>query len=281
MSLIDTLLDLVRSEMAKPAPLWHTSNITEADKKQLVAECQQPSTFDPYHTRQAMVSNYINGTLTECTKECTYGRITVIFGEEGAEEDYPWELWGRILRTYGGKKPYRIYVLAHPRERRFPPRGQPIKPEHINGGYTYPCKKNMIMIYRAEDATRVLIHELQHAACLDDHTASVDDQEAETEAWAELIYCAFLSEGSPAKMRNLIRAQSTWMTSQNKEVAKHLRHPTDFPWRYTLAKQAVWERWGILHQNVEIFKATSLRLTLPPSAAQKRRWKVRTTSTVL
>jgi hypothetical protein len=118
---------------------------------------------------------------------------------------------------------------------------------------------------------------------LDDHSASVDDQEAETEAWAELIYGAFMSEGSKSRMTKWVHDQSSWICAQNKEVAKHLRQPMDFPWRYTIGKQAVWERWGILSEEsvASLPRVTSLRLTMPPSAAQKRHWGVRLTSTAL
>ena len=37
-------------------------------------------------------------------------------------------------------------------------------------------------IYKAEDATRVLIHELMHSSCADNHENGIDIVEAETEA---------------------------------------------------------------------------------------------------
>ena len=280
MSLIGTLLDLVKKEMARPAPVWSSSSITHVEKRMLQRECQEPSPFDPYETRRVMMNSF--DTLTVITKECPYGKITVLLDSSISNEDIPWELWGRILRMYGSTEPFRIYVLAHPRLRQFPAKGESIGPEHINGGYTYPCKKRMIMIYRAEDATRVLIHELQHASCLDHREHTVDQQEAETEAWAELIYIALLSEGSPARFRQLQRDQSRWMAIQNKKVASYLKTPTEFPWRYTIGKQEVWERWGIfLPPRTFSREITSLRLTVPPVSSVLRRWGVSTTSTLL
>lgn len=280
MTLIGTLLDLVKKEMALPSPSWKSSSLTRQEKNQLEQECRDPSPFDPYQTRRVMMDSF--DTSVVITKECIYGKVTVILDANFTERDIPWELWGRILRMYGSVEPFRIYVLAHPRLREFPSRGQPIGPEHINGGYTYPCKKRMIMIYRAEDATRVLIHELQHASCLDHREHTVDHQESETEAWAELIYIALLSKGSMLRFRQLQRQQSNWMLAQNKKVATYLSHPMDFPWRYTIGKQVVWERWGVFVPSSPISRdVTSLRLTVPPTSAIKQAWGVSPTSTLL
>lgn len=282
MSIIATLLDIVKHEMKRPPPSWFETQLTSKEKKELQRECQGASAFDPKNTREEMMKQFLEGNLVECTKECEYGRITVILTDTTTKEDIPWELWGRILRMYGGQTPYRVYVFAHPRRREFPRMGQPIEPEHINGGYTYPCQKNMIMIYRGEDATRVLIHELQHASCLDHAHHSVDQQEAETEAWAELIYIALLSEGAPSRFRVLHEQQSQWMCSQNHKVKRYIGETQEFPWRYTVGKQEVWERWGILLPcKPSSLRIQSLRLTVPPSPVFTRRWGVRETSTLL
>lgn len=254
--------------------------MTVKEKRELHRECQGASSFDPRNTREEMMEQFLAGKMGESTKECEYGRITVILHASNTEKDIPWELWGRILRIYGGF--YRVYVFAHPRLREFPRIGQPIEPEHINGGYTYPCRKNMIMIYRGEDATRVLIHELQHAACLDHPHHSVDQQEAETEAWAELIYIALLSEGIPSQFRILQERQSQWMCSQNHKVKRYIGETMEFPWRYTVGKQEVWERWGILLRcRPSSLRHSSLRLTAPPDHEVSKRWGVRETSTLL
>lgn len=280
MSIIATLLDIVKHEMKQPPPNWVPSSITSKEKKELHRECQGGSEFDPNNTRKEMMDQFLAGDLVECTKECEYGRITVVCTNDMTEEDIPWELWGRILRMYGSY--YRIYVLAHPRRREFPRMGQSIEPEHINGGYTYSCRKNMVMIYRAEDATRVLIHELQHASCLDHSHHSVDQQEAETEAWAELIYIALLSEGIRSRFRMLHDRQSQWMCSQNHKVKRYIGETHHFPWRYTVGKQEVWERWGILLPcRPSSLRIQSLRLTVPPSPFLTHRWKVRETSILL
>jgi hypothetical protein len=65
-----------------------------------------------------------------------------------------------------------------------------------------------------------------------------------------------------------------------KKVEEH-----SFPWRYTIGKQEVWERWGIFDDNSSvgpiIIVGNSLRLTFPQSNYVKRREQVATTSTML
>ena len=160
------------------------------------------------------------------------------------------------------------------------------------------------MIYRAEDATRVLIHELQHASCLDStpeqraikgHSSHEHDDalEAETEAWAELLYAAVLSQGKRAMFLQLVQDQAAWFIEQNEQVKQHMKSPTQFPYRYTIAKEAVWRRWGLVQAGTASLRlqagtATmssqamqSLRLTPPPSAALKRIFGVSPDSTIL
>ena len=178
---------------------------------------------------------------------------------------------------HAAKVPH-VYFLAHPLLRTFPRRG-PIGPQHINGGYTYPSRLDVILIYRAEDATRVLIHELQHAYGLDDHRMNLDKVEAETEAWAELLYHAILSKGNKKAFSHHLREQARWMHAQNQRVAAHLKTPTQFPYRYTLAKEDVWKRWGLTSPSNQT--CSSLRLTVPPSAAMKKAYGRSNEDTIL
>jgi hypothetical protein len=227
-------------------------------------------------------------------------------GERDVLAGIPWGLWGRILRLYveagtaptppssrkyieagdahashSPSKKAKIFFLASPHLRTIPKNPRtPIGPPNINGGYTYHCNMETIVIYRAEDATRVLIHELQHASCLDHVENGTDLVEAETEAWAELLYAGLLSQGKKALFHELVQKQADWMSTQNAEVKKHIKG-RQFPWRYTVGKEEVWERWGIRSvRSVEEAKLPpnplqqahsvnptihSLRLTPPPS----------------
>ena len=287
-ALLNTTLDVVRNECTKPPPKWQIIN-AQNDIPFLVKECNMESEFDPHKTRQNMINRIKNGESTIQTMQCDYGQVLVVYHDQSQYNHIPWELWGRILRLYtedlkalrGPKGPFKIFFLASPHLRLFPKNG-PIEPQHINGGYTYPCNHETIIIYRAEDATRVLIHELMHACCLDHMEQGVDHVEAETEAWAELIYVALLSRANTKVFQTLLRQQSDWICNQNDRV-RQMIVDKQFPWRYTVGKEEVWERWGILDKksNQKQRKMESLRLTSPPSILLKKQFGVAKESTIL
>jgi len=339
--LIDILLDTVRKEFKKPAPPWQSIPLEPTDLQFLDRECNQVSEFDPKNKRQTMYQNLVKGKAPVVIARCPYGQVTVVLENPDQRGDIPWALWGRILRLYsesekkkGSDPSFKVFVLASQSLRRFPPGNQPITPENINGGYTYRCNKETILIYRAEDATRVLLHELQHSCCLDHPEQGLDQVEAETEAWAELLWVALLSEGDTTRFHELLLRQSTWVVNQNDEVTKHMKTKASskgpiisgsvgeepFPWRYTLGKEEVWRRWGLLSCDNEGVSTTnssssshaasllsgesgkaedkrsrknddkkqntanprkSLRLTFPVDAALTRRFQVKESSTML
>ena len=267
--LIDILLETIREEFKHPPPPFQLVPLEQSDLAFLHRECNQDSEFDPTNKRRAMYENLVEGKVPAVIAKCAYGQIAAVLdtAEQEQSKEIPWDLWARILRLYTEpkkkqktQKPFKVYFLANPNKRQFPPGKKAITPENINGGYTYPCERDTILIYRAEDATRVLLHELMHSCCLDHHELGVDQVEAETEAWAELVYIALLSEGDPVVFRELLSRQSQWMVAQNEEVIQHMkRKPSskgpkingsegdkEFPWRYTLGKEEVWRRWGLI-----------------------------------
>lgn len=290
--LIDTLLNIIKDEYKKNEPEWKIScslnHITKNELNYLINESNKESEFDPMHIRMKMINEWKEGLLEMNKAECKYGQVIVIYDKDIKKEDIPWGLWGRILRMYSEKnnhKKCKIYLLASSKKRNFPQGISKIKPENINGGYTYTCNFETIMIYRAEDATRVLIHELQHSSCLDDKSKEVDDIEAETEAWAELLYIAFLSKGHKEKFNCLLKKQIDWIISQNRKVKNHMKdkNSKEFPWRYTIGKENVWRRWGLI-DKIKIIKdnvGESLRLTNPPDNKIKEENQVRIVSTIL
>ena len=279
MALLDAVFDVVRYEYEKLEPVWKTSRMVTTDHEFLEKECSTPSEFDPFGWRKQMYDMYLNGNAVVDVRECAYGRV-VALGLRSVEDvlaGIPWGLWGRILRLYCGasQSKAKIFFLASPYLRTIPSGTKPLGPENINGGYTYHCNMETIFIYRAEDATRVLIHELQHASCLDHMEQGVDMVEAETEAWAELLYAGLLSQGEKPLFHELVKKQADWMQTQNEVVKRHIHHERQFPWRYTVGKEEVWERWGLLEGHSRASHASpkpmhSLRLTPPPSAALKR-----------
>jgi hypothetical protein len=285
-ALLDIVLDRVKRDFELEEPQWENVDMLEEDIEFLKGECIKPSDFDPTNKRNKMFDGMANGSMYTVMTECPYGRLLGVFEESAQIGEMPWGLWARILRMFSEpeRKPFKVFFLAHKSPREFPPGKKPISPENINGGYTYRCDPETIVIYRAEDATRVLIHELQHSCCLDRVENGVDEIEAETEAWAELFYQAILSRGQKYMFKDLIKRQSEWIRKQNAKVKYHMRSQKDFPWRYTIGKQEVWEKWGILsHEDLQppIKQVDSLRLTYPPSKIFKQRFKVAETSTIL
>lgn len=286
---VKLILDAVKKDMEDDAPIWYSGEVFTGDMEFLYEECTNVSEFDPHNRRNMIYNALKDGDARLIIKKCEYGKVIAVLLRDEQEKDIPWELWGRILRMYAGKhnKQFRVFFLADDRIRTFPEKGHAIKPQNINGGYTYICNTKSIMIYRAEDATRVLIHELMHSSCADNHENGIDIVESETEAWAELIYIALLSQGKPYIFNALIDRQSEWMRKQNNIIRKyHINNPEyqEFPWRYTIGKENVWRRWGILCDNdskPNIKVGNSLRLTYPPTDILKSRFKVSNSSVIL
>lgn len=282
------LLDRIRKEYQRPPPSWTISSSVPAEHQRWIRqEAHTPSEFDALRLRENVLHHPHQPVLYA---SCPYGSLVLYF-EQYDPADLPWELWGRILRLFYEGRRFTIYLLASSSPRHFPSLSSTIKPEHINGGYTYPCRTDTIVIYRAEDATRVLLHELQHASCLDHPEQGIDRVEAETEAWAELLYTVLLARGDPQTWRRCWTRQWTWIQQQNKRVRCHLRgsHSMEFPWRYTLGKEQVLRSWfpssdlpsSDLPHSALPSAMNSLRLTIPPTASQKREQGVRPSSPFL
>lgn len=285
-ALINIILDKIKEEYNKDDVVWTRATLTQRDNAFLEEECMKDSEFDPHNARKNLFLKMKNAELLHETRKCKYGQIFVIYEDGVQPDDIPWNLWGRILRMFASDSaPFKIFLLTNTHVREFPKKNAAIRPENINGGYTYPCDHDTILIYRAEDATRVLIHELMHSSCLDKMENGVDIVEAETEAWAELFYLAFLSQGKRALFLKLLENQSNWMVEQNRKVKKHMNDPTsmEFPWRYTIGKEQIWRKWNILtpSRSVPNVVGSSLRLTYPPSDSLKNTFQVRLQSTIL
>lgn len=281
--MLQEVIQLIQEEWSQKEPVWKNLPLSKRDFQFLEKECNAESEFDPMWARRSMLNGMKTGHTRYEGKVCPYGQVIALYADDSQRHDLPWGLWGRILRLYSDcadAKPFRIYFLAAPHLRLFPAHNEPITAIHINGGYTYHCNRETIMIYRAEDATRVLLHELMHSCCMDKMENGVDLVEAETEAWAELLHAAVLSEGDEAVFRREVKKQSDWMQAQNAVVRRHMKKPMDFPWRYTIGKEEVWRRWGIL-QRASPMQVASLRLTPPPTASQKAQHGVGSESMIL
>jgi hypothetical protein len=124
---------------------------------------------------------------------------------------------------------------------------------------------------------------LMHAACCDNTALSLEQREADTEAWAELLWIAFMSGGDLKTLRSLVKKQDVWSRSQNARLLRDKNlapGPMGFPWRYTIGKTEMWAKWGLV-SNAPVHPIGSLRLTMPPTSAMKRMFGVSQGSTIL
>jgi hypothetical protein len=293
--MLATIHQQMQGEFGRSPPKWTIqSSISQTDMDFLHNECNADSEFDTLQVRKKLYHRLKKGTAHFEVRVCEYGQVIAIYEEAEQKHAVPWDLWARILRLYHREadKPFKVYFLASTHLRVFPRRppirtsdinAEPlVRPIHINGGYTYPCNHETIVLYRAEDATRVLLHELMHSTCMDNPKLGIDQVEAETEAWAELYHAAFLSQGNKERFHQLVLQQSAWMQSQNARVQQFMKKPKEFPWRYTIGKEDVWRRWGILQPPYAIPAAhESLRLTPPPDPLYQRAFGVPLHSTIL
>lgn len=212
-------------------------------------------------------------------KSCSFAKILWI-QTLGTRIEPPWELWGRIFQWLGSASsdlgvqgpadssiPWRIFWLPAPQERLLPDAKSEVGPAHVNGGYCYPCRPDCIIIYRYEEATRVLLHELLHASCLDPDPQknSLEIRESNIETWAELYMIAVCSKGNKKEAEKLWSKQSQWIADQNHALRKfyNVRDHKDYVWRYTLGREEV-----LLNLHIELPKPKprkhySCRLTSP------------------
>jgi hypothetical protein len=206
---------------------------------------------------------YTQGTYELVCKTCPYGKV-LTFVEKGAQDPTPWAIWARIFQLFGPHG-WRVGFFPDRTPRILPEPGTPIGPAHVNGGYAMPCQPNTIIIYRLEEATRVLIHELFHAACCDRDLA-LEDKEAETESWAELTLIAFLAMGNPRRARELFQIQLRWMGEVHATLRRFhtIQGPNDYVWRYTIGREQAYARLGCPVPTIRIrTPRQSNRLTAP------------------
>jgi hypothetical protein len=159
-----------------------------------------------------------------------------------------WNLWWRCVRVIlTKKKRVRILLFGHPKQRLTPLEGEPIQESHVNGGATYPCNEKTIVIYRKEEMTRVIVHELFHASCSDPYDEDTPHIEADTEAWAELVLCAMAAKGKKAPFIKYMNEQLVWSVNQAEFIRIHhnVNSEEDYAWRYLVGRLDVWKSLGI------------------------------------
>jgi hypothetical protein len=222
-----------------------------AERVEAVLADKAAAVFDVLGLREAMWRAYNAGSA----------RLRVFKGAEGARivllemRDSPVPnlrrvlgVWSRLCRMFGvgagtgaSAVPVHIVWFAHPLAR-VVKMGEVPGPAQVNGGYCIRGRPDTIVIYRAEDATRVLIHELLHATHSDSRRAgTVPEIEAETEAWAEVIYGLLIGG------REGLKKQLAHAVKQNRVLRDYygVDGPASYMWRYTVGREDVWMRMGL------------------------------------
>lgn len=257
MLVLDTIFDSLQREIHRKAKVtWVRDEPTQGDIDHIL-EQGTPSDFDPNGLRAQTLDDLSKGRARLVTKRCEFGKILAVVYPNTI---IPWDMFGRILSCVCVKKPWRIVWLANPAKRVFSG-GNP-SPAHINGGYTYQCTSDTIVIFREEEVLRVLIHELLHAACTDNPNHSDSLREVLTETWAELFLVCIVAK-SKAHAHRLWNLQAQWIVKQEALLAHSVKGPEDYAWRYTVGRRQVLEGLGIALPFSSSEGAISLRFTSP------------------
>ena len=266
--LLDMLCSNVKEIYKQKEYIWVNDILTEKDKEILEKEASEESPFDKLNLKKDMYNKFLNKKATPIVKKTEHARIVILCESESIDEFYPWNTWGRMFQWLGMPKDsniWQIYIYASHVKRILPTQG-PIDASHLNGGYTYPCKADCIVVYRYEEATRVMIHELLHASCTDDFSKPVEQREASTELWAELFLVALLSKGNQKLAEKLWRIQDHYIQDLNSTVYNyhHTKKPEDYGARYTILRTPVLYDLGFSHDKKYTPKKISIsRFTSP------------------
>ena len=254
---VDDVLQRIKGDYSESPPEHTQEEFTQEDMK-YAKSMSVTDQFDTLGLKQEMLHK---GSIKSVS---SLGEILVI-----GWTSPPWNTWWRAIRLLVAKRgggPVRILIFAHPKKRLLPQRNHPVKEEHINGGYAMRCDASSIVIYRKEEATRVLIHELLHASCSDPYHKETPHIEADTEAWAEIMLCGMAAHGSAASWRRLMREQINYSLRQAATLRDHHRVNTeaDYAWRYTIGRLDVWRGLGldVAEPPSHYTACESLRLTI-------------------
>jgi hypothetical protein len=256
---LQTLCNEIRKIKPKP---WKNATLTEHDLNILRSEALKESPFDPLELKKRMYEAYEKGDANVIVKTCDCAKVVIL--QDNDSQTFPWSTWSTIFQWFGSSSPWCVYIYASPQNRTLPESG-PIGAAELNGGYTYPCKSDCIVIYRYEECTRVLIHELLHAACTDDFNKSVEQREAATEAWAELFLVATLAKGDYNKAMELWSIQERYIQDLNYTVSTFhdVKSESDYGARYTTMRTDIFKQFNIIYNRYTPKRIQISRFTSP------------------
>uniref|UniRef100_A0A6C0D757 Uncharacterized protein n=1 Tax=viral metagenome TaxID=1070528 RepID=A0A6C0D757_9ZZZZ len=245
--LFKELCDSYSKVLEKPIEQFIDSDIKQHDIDIFKNEANQESPFDKLNLKKHMYDLYTQGKASIVSKKISNARVCIV--TENVKEFYPWNTWSTVFQWMGVPKDssfWQIYIYSSKVKRVLPNEG-PIGPEHLNGGYTYACKSDCIVIYRYEEATRVLIHELLHASCTDNMNNSVELREAATEMWAELFLVTILAKGNYKKTLELWNIQDHYIQDLNYSVKTFhsVTSAQDYGARYTTLREDILDNFKL------------------------------------
>lgn len=267
---LKTLVNEVKSLQRLHPLKWVPDKPSPEELKVFQTEAHSDSMFDPLNLRRNLWKQTEEQKATILCKSCSYAKVLWI-KPHGSQIEPPWEDWARIFQWVGpagdasqGLK-WTVYWFPAHIKRVLPPVGHEVGPANINGGYCFPCNPLSIVVYRFEEATRVLLHEVLHAACTDPPNAPLPWKEATTETWAELFLVAFCSKGNEQLAKQYWALQSEWIANQNYKLQKqyNVHTPNDYAWRYTVGREQVLQQLGIMLPKEKQEVSDSSRLTHP------------------
>lgn len=254
----EDLLKVVSKEYLKEPPNCTKIALVESDLNYIQKLAEENDPFDELRLKKKTFQDLIKNKTKAWKTVSDLGEILYI-----GEDEPPVHIWWRCVRLLS-KKPVRIVIFGNSNLRKMPHKG-PVKPEHINGGYAMRCDGSSIVIYRREEVTRVLLHELLHVSCSDPYHKDTPEIEADTEAWAEIIQCAMIAKGQENRFIPLMKEQIEYSVNQSEILQKrhNVNERSDYAWRYAIGRLDVWRRLGLEVPSISNYKyINSLRLTL-------------------
>lgn len=206
--------------------------LTEIMKQQLLNELKDKSfTHNPLikllNTKNYIELNRLNLTfLWIPTKHCSMDKVNTIVNRLIT-----------LIKDYKITSPIRIWLLPLNIKRLFPKKNELISEKHINGGYTY-LSNHTIYVYRLEEFSKVLIHELLHNTYLQTQWSSNDlkpfymllqlseqftllPAEAIVEFWAMYHQLKFIEKEKKIPFERLYQDELEWSLSQTKRLLNY------------------------------------------------------------
>lgn len=239
-------LERVREEYKKSPPRHAEGQVTSDDLLYIFKTATEDDPFDIEGLKKDAASAIGAGRATVQKSVCPLGEILIVSFKASPLKPQ-WNTWWRAVRLLSPARPVRLLIFGHPQERVAPPPPHRIGPAHVNGGMAMRCNPQTIVIYRKEEVTRVLLHELLHASCSDPYHKDTPQIEADTEAWAEMLLCAMAAKGQPQVWVRHMREQIDWALKQAaalQDVYK-VYSPKDYAWRYLIGRLDVWRTLGL------------------------------------